>query len=606
VKVLRVVSAPRLRAGGALLFACALAACTAEILGGGGPVHTAGQGIDARPWSDAPVSPGCEPKTCAEAGWACGQFVTCGQVVDCAGEGLSCSDGEICMGGADGPTECVRGGQACEVCAAIPDCTGEPQTTRLTGRVVTPGRDAGDTANQVGVPNALVYILSTRNPGDLPAIPTGLPAGGASCDRCDDEGQQLGPFLNGAITDARGFFELEELIPVGEEIVLVVKVGKFRRATRITLPADGACDDIALPEQPSSNPESDNPARLPRHMGDGLAVNIPHIAVTTGVIDAMECVFEKIGIGHREFDNPGTDARIHLYRGQAVVDGELRFGGMRIDDTTPADATLYGSLSTMERYDMVVSDCKGQRWDSDFSDRNADGARVREYVNRGGRLFASHLSFSWLHQNGTAAYSPANPVATGLGPAATYQATAVSGGDLGTGVVALDRPRASPRIDSFAAWMAFEGVAPPPARQFDIRHPRSQATGLGSHAEEFVLCAGGDCPNETQQFSFNTPYGAPDDEACGRVAYSGFHVSPATGESPGSFPYKNAVFPQLCGDDLTDQEKVLLYMIFDLGACIGEPLPPECQPRTCAEVTLCGFVPDGCGGVIDCGDCTVD
>jgi hypothetical protein len=589
-----------------VLCALALVGCSAEVLGGRSSVDAAGPGGDARPWPDAPVSPGCEPKTCAEAGWACGQFVTCGQVVDCADEGLSCGDGEVCMGGAEGPTECVRGGQACEVCSAIPDCTGEPQTTRLTGRVVTPGRNAGDTANQVGVPNALVYILSTRDHGDLPPIPEGLPAGGVSCDRCDDEGELLGPFLNGAITDASGFFELEDLIPVGEEIVLVVKAGKFRRATRITLPAAGACDDIALPEQPSSSPQSDNPARLPRHMSDGLAVNIPRIAVTTGVIDAMECVFEKIGIDHAEFDNPGTSARIHLYRGRALVDGELQFGGMRIDNSTPPDSDLYGNLSRMEGYDLVVSDCKGQRWDDDFSDRNAHGARVREYVNRGGRLFASHLSFSWLHENGTAPYTPANPVGTGLGPAATFDPIAVSGGDTGTGVIAFNRPQTSPSIDSFAAWMASEGVAPPPARQFDIRHPRSQATGLGSHAEEFVLCAGGDCPNQTQQFSFNTPYGAPDDEACGRVAYSGFHVSPAGGESPGSFPYKNAVFPQLCGDDLTDQEKVLLYMLFDLAACIGEPAPPVCQPRTCADVTQCGFVPDGCGGVIDCGHCPIE
>jgi len=114
--------------------------------------------------------------------------------------------------------------------------------------------------------------------------------------------------------------------------------------------------------------------------------------------------------------------------------------------------------------------------------------------------------------------------------------------------------------------------------------------------------------DRVQQFSFNTPYGAPEEAACGRVAYSGFHVA-ATGG--GQAPFQNEIFPNHCrsaaanNGTLTDQEKVLLYMLFDVGACVGDvPLPPPCVPITCSSSgARCGFTPDGCGNVIDCGAC---
>jgi hypothetical protein len=67
-------------------------------------------------------------------------------------------------------------------------------------------------------------------------------------------------------------------------------------------------------------------------------------------------------------------------------------------------------------------------------------------------------------------------------------------------------------------------------------------------------------------------------------------------------------FPDHCGGDLTDQEKVLLYMLFDLNACVGEvPPPPECTPATCESLGAdCGFSSDGCGGVLDCGPCPIE
>jgi hypothetical protein len=559
--------------------------------GGGGTGPAAGSGGSI----NVPDG-GCEPQTCADLGWACGYTLICGEIVNCADEGLSCGGGQVCVGGVDGPTQCVSGStETCDLCPAIPDCTNQPAATRLTGRVVSPGRTDGDTENQVGIPNAVVYILRNNDPTALPEIASGIPSGETSCDRCED--QDLGPVLAGTVTDASGNWVLETNVPVGAEFVLVVKAGKFRRAVKYTLPAAAACQTTEL-----TAALPDNPTRLARDMTDGLAVNIPRIAVSTGQLDAMECVFAKMGLSVDEFGNPGADgsgaARVHLYRGGANT-GTPPGAGARIDDQTPHDSALYDSISRLELYDMIVADCEGQSWDQQFTQRNASGANLREYVNRGGRMFASHLSFSWLHENGTDEYVATAPVLTGLGPAATWTPSAITGLNTGTGIVSLDRAAASPRIENFADWMVNEGVTTAPLYQFTINEPRSQVQSLGPSSEEFVYCEGGDCTENnvrTQQFSFNTPYGAPAEASCGRVAYSGFHVTVGNAS--------NAIFPNHCTGTLTDQEKVLLYMLFDLGACVGIPEPPSCVPETCQSLgAKCGYSPDGCGAVLDCGPC---
>jgi hypothetical protein len=86
------------------------------------------------------------------------------------------------------------------------------------------------------------------------------------------------------------------------------------------------------------------------------------------------------------------------------------------------------------------------------------------------------------------------------------------------------------------------------------------------------------------------------------VAYSGFHVA-ATGGS--LTPFQDVTFPGHCSGNLTRQEKVLLYMLFDLNTCVGSiPEPPACEPLTCEEVgATCGVASDGCGDTLDCGGC---
>lgn len=532
----------------------------------------------------APLRPPCTAaSSCAELGWECGiAFDECGNTFDCAAEGRACNALQTCTGGLNAPTTC-ESSTTCDVCDAIADCSAEPMPTTLTGRVITAGRDDANVGNQVGVPNAFVYVLANNDPAALPEIAAGLPEGGTACDRCD--GQDLGTVLASAGTDARGYFTLEGDVPVGVEFLLVTKVGKFRRAVPLTLPESAACTET---------PVDVVDTRLPRTMTDGVGVNIPRIAVSTGDIDAMECVLEKMGIAESEFGAgaESSAARVHLYG----VDGA------EMPEGNPPEADLHGDAARLDGYDMVVFDCQGGGYLN--PPEAADLDHVRDYVNRGGRMFASHWSYRAIYDNvGAGAYAAATVYETGLAASATW-ITPLSNQSSGTGIISVGRPGANPaKIQNFADWMVNEGVTTAPAYQFDITDPRDMATAVGSASDEFVY-RNRSSTAYIQQYAFNTPYGAPEDAVCGRTAFSAFHVSPAGGGS--TTPFRGANFPGHCTNAaandgvLTDQEKSLLYMIFDLGACVSEepPEPPGCTPLDCTG--RCGMVSDGCGGVVDC------
>lgn len=575
-------------------------------------------GILAASRCDAP--PPCEPTatSCAALGWQCGTALdNCGNQYSCAAEGRSCNPLETCIGGIDAPTQCVSAIMDCPLCAHVPNCQGAPQSTRITGRVVTPGRDDDDVGNQVGVPNAYVYVLRNNDVATLPSIETGLPEDGTTprCDRCEDN--VLGPVLTGGVSDARGEYVLEGNVPVGVEFLLVVKVGKFRRAVRMTIPANDACETTDLPTTVAAG----NPTRLPRDLDDGLAVNIPHVAISTGSADAMECVLEKMGLAHAVFTRPSLGGRIHLYRDNGVFpDAQsascsacsgstcraTHCGGPNASHRTAFLAAfnaerLWEDGGRIGEYDFVISDCRGDA-SGPPSSGSEGAANIRRYVNRGGRMFASHFSHNWI-SDGSLPYDPMSPLETGLAPAVTWQAHD-SGISNGTGIISQNPPRTStsPRIQTFIDWMVKEGAVPSANDlTFNIPEPRSRATTLGPYTEEFVHCNGGVCDRSSrrrpQQVAFYTPYAAPEENAaCGRVVYTGFHVS-ASGTS-------NQAFPDHCSGSLTPTEKTLMYLLFDLGACVGsEPTPPTCTPETVCGPGLCGTQPDGCGGSLDCGPC---
>jgi hypothetical protein len=71
----------------------------------------------------------------------------------------------------------------------------------------------------------------------------------------------------------------------------------------------------------------------------------------------------------------------------------------------------------------------------------------------------------------------------------------------------------------------------------------------------------------TQNFQFTTPVGTPLAERCGKVVFSDMHVS----GGPTQVMNKIPPYPTSCGPTatLSDQEKALAFMFFDIASCVG-------------------------------------
>lgn len=601
----------------------------------GGVSCSGGDWCGAEAPNECGGAPECTPLTradCVANGYECGLMPSGCVGVDAVNcwpdtETDSCPPFHTCMGGVDGePLTCKadeESGCTEGICTAIPDCRNEPQPTRVVGRVMAPDGE------EFGVPNAIVYI--PRDPGaPLPVIPEG-----PSCDRCKDE--DLGPVLAAAVTDYAGRFSLEGNIPVGVPVSLVVKVGKWRRVITHTIDAAAACTTIDVP---------DGLIRLPRHKNDGEpGTHLPKIAIQTGQVDAMECVFLKMGVDASEFTVPGGDGRIHIYTSNGTRMG-VPLGGACLltsgsgsacdasscqagpqacsncsqsgsygspgttctwfanvyDDVSVSATTLYDGdpqNGELDQYDMVVLNCQGGAWES-LAPNSTQRDRMLAYANAGGRVFASHFSFSWLYQQ------------DGFRESANWDGDNTNQSS-SAAHISIGRERAHPhRIQTFARWMHHHGAATVTTSptgeilsgSFTVQDPRDRVTSVNPGSEEWVYRTRSGSQSEAiQQFSFNTPFGEPAEDICGRVAFSAFHV---TGSGNNT---NNSYFPDVCGSSstLTSEEKALAFMLFDLAACVseGDPIePPECTPRHEDDVcdgTVCGLRPDGCGALIDCG-----
>src|SRR5262249_46459543 len=81
-------------------------------------------------------------------------------------------------------------------------------------------------------------------------------------------------------------------------------------------------------------------------------------------------------------------------------------------------------------------------------------------------------------------------------------------------------------------------------------------------------------PDTVEFLSYNAPLNVPDDQVCGRAVFNDLHVSATTGANPGM------PFPAICQPgDLSDQEKALEFMLFDLSSCVrNDDVPPEPPP----------------------------
>jgi len=339
----------------------------------------------------------CVPRTCAATGANCGPVADgCGGLLSCG----TCVAPQSCGGGGR-PSVCGAPGGGMTTCTNLclrrATCRAGVVTT-LSGRVVTPARTAPDPLY-----NAVVYI---------PNAPVAAFAPGVSCDRCGSP--TSGSPVVSAVTGADGTFVLRD-VPVGANIPLVIQIGRWRR--QVTIPMVNPCVDNALPATLT---------RLPRNRAEG---DIPLTAMVTGNVDALECVLRKIGIDDAEFTMPSGGGRIQLYVANGANAGRM----------TPAASALYTSPATLSRYDMVLFACEGSHINKDATAQR----NVVNYANAGGRVFATHFSYTWLYN-----VAPFTSVAR-------WNIRQTNPGNPLTGIIDTSFPRGA----AFAQWLTLVGAA---------------------------------------------------------------------------------------------------------------------------------------------------
>ena len=514
---------------------------------------------------EAPLT--CEEIDCSEdeVCYHAGCYSTCETTVDCEGN-------HICNGGRCVDEECndvnCQEDYACYRGRCYDECTRDRHCGVGTGITCEDGacvpiddQCEGLECDQIDCgsgESTTVTGTVTIPSGDLPLhnvtvyVPTEevepLPEG-VSCATCEEliSGE---PLLQN-LSDTKGEFVLPNF-PVADEVPLVIQTGKWRRQVEIT--------DIA----PCTANELDGElTRLPRNQSEG---DIPKIAAHTGQTDALECLISDIGLDDEEFTPADEDGSVNLF-----YDG---YGPSHFASGEPyEDAEAWWSdFNNMKDYDIFIDSCDG----TPVTDNKSDLAHLSflAYLNAGGRAFLTDLQYVWLRYD---ALPDLQQVVTDwnwtAGGTGLEVETDHSGGQ--------EMRQWLYHVDAVDADGRMELDDPVPALSSTHEDYVTDWLSFLEHGEPSL-------------FSFNMPLGSEGDDACGRVVYSSLHVASS---APASFPLGCAGEPAL-----HDEEKAMIYMLFDLSACIA----PECEPLECDVVKgQCGIHADECGGTIECGPCCV-
>jgi hypothetical protein len=282
---------------------------------------------------------------------------------------LGCSSHAVTFdnGGPDGGIIDPSFGDGSAEANGIVACSNGGHTT-LSGTVYDP-------AGHNPLYNVYVYVPGAA----LAPIPSG-----PVCKSC--QAPASGSPIVGTQTDPAGHFTLTD-VPAGNDVPLVMQVGKFRR--KIDVPSIAPCTDNKVGKKDGAGLEM--LTRLPRKQAEGdPADSLPQIAVATAGCDTLECLLRKIGIDDSEFTDP--NGRVRIFQGNPFNPNiHVNWGGASTSYSTDAQTTLWSSPSELAKYDIVMNSCDCQN-----DSRGMAVETMRDYVDGGGRMFGTHWHYNWF------------------------------------------------------------------------------------------------------------------------------------------------------------------------------------------------------------------
>jgi hypothetical protein len=544
----------------------------------------------------------CQKLSCANSS---------GVVQYCGGDiGDGCGGTLTCNGTCPAKTKCSGNVCVCDDGLRCQVATCSSGSTTITGTVYDP-------AGNNPLYNVMVYVPNAA----LPAIEHG-----PSCDQCAaDPVTQYGDPITAAITGTDGSFTLTNA-PDGTNIPLVMQIGKWRR--RITIPTVAKCGTTTLDTSVS---------RLPRNKSDGLDVSLPVMAVAAGgahgwaydftVTERLQCLLRRMGVSDSEFTLPTGIGSVRMYNHFSSAGCNVlatTWDGAACSSTPSADTcnqiagvsgtypdartSLWNSATNLNQYDMIFLNCPGDA-NADlhgYPSHPGDTDRMKDYVDRGGRVFAEHYAWGWVRSrtstsgNYTSAFGDVanwyvddngnprsnwinDPDPSNVWRTATIDTSFARGAALASWLTNVLTPAQPYGQVNISAWVreTIKSQINPPGQRW-MYEPQSS-------------------PAYIHFLTFNTPVGASAANQCGRFVFTGMHVSDridpkdafpsdptfnATMTNPAGAKTDSMLyheFPTCCANRtaLSPQEKILEFMIFDLSSCIstnGGDTPPIATP----------------------------
>jgi hypothetical protein len=395
-------------------------------------------------------------------------------------------------------------------------CNGTPTT--ISGNVLAP--NAVDP-----IANAFAYV----------PISTGQFPSGVACDLCDQPVDGAGASTT---TDASGRFKLDiSMLPPTSQVSFTVNKGRFRRNTMVTITA---CqdNDIGAPY-----------TVLPGKAGPGD--DIPKIAVTTGVKDQLDIVLTAMGLDQ----NAGFDCFENRTSTTATLTSPC---GTRLSAQGASAPTLTGLLkdpATLAQYNILFISCaRGKFATLSAADQQAVTANLHDWAAKGGRVFATDNAYDYIAQSfpmdamfygGNTSIDIANVGVGSVQTPATYTGkvndttmaawlTAVSALKSGSNTLQL--------TGYLTQWSVVQSVPTTTVDEVDATDAQVQPSGGAAMTGSYP---------QTIKFDVNDAGGM----ACGRAIFSSYHTNGAT--------------MSVDATQLTPQERILEYLMFEAGACSG-------------------------------------
>lgn len=382
------------------------------------------------------------------------------------------------------------------------------------------------------IPGAVVYLTAT--------MPAAQPDG-VSCDRCDLPAGVLAY----STSDARGRWSFVRGVNASGTFFLVVQKGRFRKVSPLTV---RSCVATTVPAAAT---------RLP---GSRMEGEIPRILVASGTTQSQldrpntgDWTYDDIGrvlrrIGVTEFDRAEPCRQATNTTNVTTVD--CPFGSILADN------------ARLRRYNVIVAPCGAlgfnHSWQVlDNASNRVIATNVRDWLRLGGRLYTSDTAYGLLARSapslvtfagGTTLSLSRDPANIGVGgsPSTPRMYTGrVNDDALRTwlsdrGSLAMD---GSIALTGFISpWVAIDSV------------PMTTRVAVDAEVEWYTQTMGMTMAAGRRPLTVSADY--TEGGGCGRVVFSSYEVDNRAASSAAP---------------LTPQERVLEYMLFELGGCLVTP-----------------------------------